>query len=92
MDPLTRNQSKKNPDFECGDLLTLAEREFAAFFGAVKELFGTERAERSAQDWLHELESRDSLPNSRREWRSLTAKVMSGLAPQVTASCLELVS
>jgi hypothetical protein len=92
MDPLPRNQSKKNYDPECVDVLTLAERELAAFFGAVKELFGTERAERSAQDWLHELESRDSLPTSMREWRSVTAKIMSELARQVTPSCLELVS
>lgn len=38
------------------DLITLAERELAAFAGAVKELFGPEHAHVSATEWIDELE------------------------------------
>ncbi|HEV2173627.1 MAG TPA: hypothetical protein VGR71_08670 [Nitrospira sp.] len=39
------------------DLITLAERELAAFARAVKELFGSEQAHLSASEWIDELES-----------------------------------
>lgn len=52
----------RNPD--CTDSMSNAERELTAFFGAVKELFGSELAELSAKEWLRELESRDELPGS----------------------------
>jgi len=39
----------RNPD--CADSVSLAERELTAFFGAVKELFGSELAELSAREW-----------------------------------------
>jgi len=47
---------------DCNDSMSLAERELAAFFGAVKELFGSKLAEASAQEWLRELEATDDLP------------------------------
>jgi hypothetical protein len=80
MHPLTLSRPLKNPDPDCADLLTLAERELAAFFSAVKELFGPEHARHSAQDWVHELETMNSLPASIQEWRLITAKVMKQLA------------
>jgi hypothetical protein len=52
----------RNPD--CADSMSLAERELAAFFGAVKELFGSELAELSANEWLRELEATDDLPST----------------------------
>ena len=72
----------------CVDLAKMAERELSAFFRAVTELFGSEQAELSAEDWLHELNESDSLPGSAGEWRRITAKVSSRLAGRVHASSL----
>lgn len=71
-----------NPD--CADSMSLAERELAAFFGAVKELFGSELAELSAKEWLRELEITADLPSTP-EWRTLTAKASLWLANRVDA-------
>ena len=76
-----------NPD--CADSLSLAERELAAFFGAVKELFGSELAELSAEEWLRELEATEDLPASTPEWRTLTAKASLWLANRVNALSLK---
>jgi hypothetical protein len=76
----------RNPD--CSDSMSLAERELAAFFGAVKELFGSELAELSAEEWLRELEATDDLPASTREWQTLTAKASLWLANRVNALSL----
>jgi hypothetical protein len=75
----------KNHDPICGDLMTMAERELAAFFTAVTELFGSEQAEVSAEDWLHELMAIhdlriNDLPASTRQWRQLTVKAAARLA------------
>ena len=51
------------------------------------ELFGSEQAELSAEDWLQELIEIDGLPASAREWRLITAKVSTRLASRVSASC-----
>ena len=75
----------KGPD--CADSMSLAERELAAFFGAVKELFGSELAELSAEEWLRELETSDDLPAST-EWQTLTAKASLWLANRVNALSL----
>jgi hypothetical protein len=80
------NRQSKNPD--CADSMSLAERELVAFFGAVTELFGSEQAELSAEEWLRELEATDDLPASTREWRSVTAKVSARLATRVNALSL----
>lgn len=51
----------------------LAERELAAFLGAVTELFGPEQARLSEKDWLDEAELMDSPPLSTvRDWRAVT--------------------
>lgn len=73
---------------DCTDSMSLAERELAAFFGAVKELFGSKLAEASAQEWLCELEATDDLP-SPLEWRTLTAKTSLWLANRVNALSLK---
>ena len=75
----------RNPD--CSDSMSNAERELAAFFGAVKELFGSELAELSAREWLRELEATDDLP-SFPEWRTLTDKASLWLANRVNALSL----
>ena len=66
----------------------MAERELSAFFNAVSQLFGSEQAELSAEDWLKELIESDVLPSSAREWRLITAKVSTRLPRELNASFL----
>jgi len=75
-------------DLGCADSMSLAERELAAFFGAVKELFGSELAALSAEEWLRELEATEDLPASTPEWQTLTAKASLWLANRVNALSL----
>jgi hypothetical protein len=86
MNQFAIHRQPRNQD--CADSISLAERELAAFFGAVKELFGSELAELSAKEWLRELEATDDLPASTSEWRTLTAKASFGLANRVNALSL----
>jgi hypothetical protein len=76
--------SVNNPT--CADLMKMAEQELAAFFSAVKELFGPGEARLSAEDWLHEVASISRLPVSAREWRVITVKVSARLASRVAAT------
>jgi hypothetical protein len=76
----------RNPD--CADSMRLGERELAAFFRAVRELFGSELAELSAKEWLRELEATGHMPASTPEWRTLTAKATLWLANRVNALSL----
>ena len=75
-----------NYDPTRGDLMTMAERELSAFFRAVTELFGSEQAEASAEDWLRELMASNDLPASAREWRTLTIAAATRLASRVNTS------
>jgi hypothetical protein len=77
-----------NHDLACLEVIAMAERELSAVFKAVTELFGSEEAELSAEDWLRELIEIDGLPASTREWRLITAKVSTRLASRVNASSL----
>jgi hypothetical protein len=90
MNPLARYKPPKTSDHPCPDLMTMAEREMSAFFNAVTEVFGPEQAELSAKDWLRELIEIDGLPTSAREWRLITAKVLTRLATGMNASSLSL--
>jgi hypothetical protein len=61
--------------------INMAERELAAFLGAVTELFGPEQARVSAEDWLEESELMDSPPRSTsRNWRAVTVAASARLA------------
>jgi len=86
MSPLARDKSVKNSNPGCTLLITMAEQELSAFFNAVTDLFGSEQAEVSAEDWLRELIEIDGLPASPREWRLMTARVSTRLANRVNAS------
>jgi hypothetical protein len=89
MHPLVRYKlpsKKSNP--HCADLITTAERELSAFFNAVTQLFGSEQAELSAEEWLQELIKIDGLPATTREWRLITVKVTTRLPGGVNASSL----
>jgi hypothetical protein len=71
----------------CADQMHLAEREFAAFIGAVKELFGPEQALLSADDWLDESELMDGAPrSSSRDWRAVTVAASARLANRLTVA------
>jgi len=88
MNRLIQKRPPKDANLDCADFMTMAERELAAFFSAVTELFGSEQAEHSADDWLHELVKIDGLPASTREWRLITARASTRLANHVNASSL----
>ena len=88
MNPVAPYKSSKNSNPPCADLMTMAERELSAFFRAVTQLFGSEQAELSAESWLQELIETDGLPASAREWRMITAKVLTRLASRLSASSL----
>jgi hypothetical protein len=90
MNSLAGSKPSKNSDLPCTDLLTMAERELSAFFNAVTQLFGSEQAELSAEEWLRELIETDSLPASAREWRLITAQVSNRLANHANASSRSL--
>jgi len=86
MNPVAGYNPSTNFNPGCTDLMTTAERELSAFFNAVTELFGSEQAQLSAEDWLHELIKIDGLPTSAREWRLITAKASTRLPNGVNAS------
>jgi len=86
MSTLARYKASKNFSSHCADFATLAERELAAFFHAVTELFGSEQAKMSAEDWLQELIEIDALPASPREWTLITARVSSRLARRLSSA------
>jgi hypothetical protein len=88
MNALARYKPSKTSTPRCSDLMTMAEREFSAFFNAITQLFGSEQAELSAEDWLHELIEIEGLPTSAREWRLITAKASTRLPSGVNASSL----
>jgi len=88
MNPVARYKPSTNFNSGCTVLKTIAELELSAFFNAVTELFGSEQAPFSAEDWLHELIKIDGLPASTREWRFITAKVSIRLARRLKASSL----
>lgn len=67
------------------DQIDMAERELASFIGAVRELFGREQAQLSAEDWLDESALMDSPPRSTsRDWRAVTVAAAARLADRVT--------
>jgi hypothetical protein len=86
MNPLARYKPSNNSNPPCGNLMTMAERELSAFFNAVTQLFRSEQAELSAEDWLHELIEIHGLPTSAHERRLITAKVSTRLPSRVNAS------
>ena len=88
MNPHTRYEQLTDSNSGCADLIIMAERELSAFFNAVTQLFGSEQADLSAEEWLHELIEIDGLPTSAREWRLITAKASTRLPSGVNASSI----
>lgn len=88
MDEAVLSEPLTTQDRVFNALFSMAERELAAFFSAVNELFGSEQAEASAEDWLRELIASNDLPASARQWRMLTVTAAARLASRVNASTL----
>jgi hypothetical protein len=67
--------------------MDIAERELFSFIGAVTQLYGPEEAKLSAEDWLEESESIDSIPRSTsRNWRAVTIAASARLANRLAAT------
>ena len=65
----------------------LAERELAAFLGAVTELYGPEQARLSEQDWLDESDLIDDPPlSTERNWQAVTIAASARLAKRLNAT------
>ena len=80
MDRTTESCVQLNPG-----LLSTAERQLAAFARAVHELFGSEQARQSAEDWIEELEltywpTGAAAP----DWRRVAMAAAARLARRVT--------
>jgi hypothetical protein len=88
MNQRAMNQSPKDHMLDCANVMTTAEQELTAFFRAVMNLFGSELAELSADDWLLELMTTEASPSSPREWRGITLKASTRLAARVNASSI----
>lgn len=88
MNPVVCFGSSANLNPRSAGLMKAAEQEMAAFFNAVKQLFGREQAELSAEDWLHELAEIDCLSSSTRDWRLITVKALTRLATRVKDTSL----
>ena len=71
-------------------LVSAAEKELAAYTQAVLELFGSEQAWQSVEDWMEELESM-GLPSRKQlqDWRHLTIAAAARLAVRVHHSSLK---
>ena len=83
LETIAENRNEIRLVLDCAGLIPMAERELAAFFNAVTELFGSELAQLSAEDWLQELTATDALPASAREWRLITARASTRLATRL---------
>lgn len=86
MSQMILSEAPNNCDSACAEIMKMAERELAAFFSAVKELFGMEQAQLAANDWLQELETTSALPAAIREWRLITIKAARRLAARLNVS------
>jgi hypothetical protein len=69
------------------ELLPDAEKELAAYAHAVLELFGSEQAQQSVEDWIRELELMElPVEGAIPDWRRLTIVAASRLAVRVQHS------
>lgn len=82
IEPLSENFSEQLPNLP--KLVALAQRELAAFLGAVVSLFGSEQATLAADVWIAELMSVDNVTGfSSRDWRLITVSAVSRLSSQL---------
>jgi hypothetical protein len=77
----------KDKNQNCGNLTTMAERQFLAFTKAATELFGPEYTKSSAEDWLNEVATMECLPGpASAEWRLVTVAALARLAIRMTVA------
>jgi hypothetical protein len=82
---MTQSESFSNSSYT--DQTHLAERELSAFIAAVAELFGTDQARMSAEDWLDESRLIDVSPRSAaRDWRAITIAASVRLANRLNVA------
>jgi hypothetical protein len=86
MNPTSYRKTPGTPNPDCVEVTNMAEKELAAFFGAVTSLFGSEQAGYAADDWLNELDKMNGVPASARDWRSITANVTARLVIRLKRS------
>jgi hypothetical protein len=78
---LHAQQVSSSPDAE---LQGSAQRELAAFYAAVSQMYGPEQATRAALDWIEALEKADPVAGgSPPSWRLTTIAAAGGLASRV---------
>lgn len=83
----TRYTTKLPHRATCAELMIMAERELAAFIAAVTELYGVEEAWMSAEVWLDELATMNTLPGpASRDWRTVTIAALARLASRLSAA------
>ena len=83
MNQLFANKPTENHNSLCAQMMSMGERELAALLSAVRELFGSEQARLSAEDWLQELAGINAVPGSVHAWRHITLLAISRLAQRV---------
>jgi hypothetical protein len=84
------DSQKHSCNSNCAAKMDIAERELSAFIRAVTELFGSEEAKLSAEDWLGEAELMDSPPQSTRQnWRAVTTTASARLANRLTVAAFD---
>jgi hypothetical protein len=65
--------------------MAMAEREIGAFITVVTDLYGSEQAQLSAEDWINEFHSTDALSISApRGWREVTVAASARLASRIS--------
>ena len=70
------------PDAQC---IVTAERELAAFYSAVLNMYGLEEAQKAAEDWMEALTMMDwSAEASPSCWRLVTKSAIARLASRIT--------
>lgn len=89
--PIVANKATIDEGAACNAVMTAAEIEFVAFTKAVDGLFGRDQARQSAEDWIDEVASRDSLPGpASREWRLITVAALARLSIRMTVALQSL--
>jgi hypothetical protein len=79
------NTGKAFSDSACEDQIRLAERELAAFIGAVSKSFSQAQARLAAEDWLDESDlMRTSARLTCQHWRAVTIAASARFAKRLT--------
>ena len=81
------NSEEQFCNSNCAAEVDIAERELSAFIRAVTQLFGSEEAKLSAEDWLDESELMDGPPlSTSRYWRAVTIAASARLANRLAVA------